>query len=76
MVVQSEEEEDPGSGGDPEMVPGQEQPPEEGGLESGYRPGKQREPTPSELEGIPLTLKPVSILHIRPTIGFMVELVV
>jgi hypothetical protein len=76
MIVQEEEEEDPGSGGDPEMVPGQEQSPEEGGLESGHRPGKQREPTSSELQGIPLTLKPVPISQIRPTIGFMVELVV
>jgi hypothetical protein len=75
MMVQ-EEEEDPGSGGDPEMVPGQEQPPVEGGLESGYRPGKQRESTSSEPEGISLTLKPVPISQIRPTIGFMVELVV
>jgi hypothetical protein len=59
MIVQ--EEEDPGSGGDPKMVPGQEQPPEEGGLESGHRPGKQREPTPCESEGTPLTLKTVHI---------------
>jgi hypothetical protein len=56
------------------MVPGQEQPPEEGGLDSGHRSRKQREPTPSEPEGTPLTLKPVPISQIRPTIGFMVEL--
>jgi hypothetical protein len=39
MIVQEEEEEDPGSGGDLEKVPGQEQSSEDRGLESGYRAG-------------------------------------
>jgi hypothetical protein len=72
MQIIVQEEEDPGSEGDPEMKPGQEQPPGEGGLESGHRSRKQREPTPSKPEGTPLTLKPVSISQIRPTIRFMV----
>jgi hypothetical protein len=76
MIVQEEEEVDQGYGGDPEMVPGQVQPPGEGGRESGTRSRKQRKPTPSEPEGTPLTLNPVPISQICTTIGFMVELVV
>jgi hypothetical protein len=62
---------DQGSGGVPEVVPGKEQPSEEGGLESGH----QRELSPIQPERNPLTLKPVPISQIRDTIGFMVEVV-
>jgi hypothetical protein len=69
-------EEDPVIGGGPELVPEQEQPPEESGLEIGHQAREQRKLTPCESSGIPHGVQPVPIAQIRPTTGFMVEVAV